>query len=300
MQTVLILGATGMLGSAVLREFSTLDCKLIATVRNLSEAPGFPVVEFIEFDATSGDLNEALGDLKQVDYVINCIGLIKTYIDDSVTEKREMAILINAVFPYTLEAWAAARGAKVIQIATDCVFSGSKGKYLESDKHDALDVYGKSKSLGEVPSSSMMHIRVSIIGPEVNRSSSLLEWVRNQPENAEISGFTDHKWNGITSLHFAKIARGVITDGSFEAGVIHVLPEDSVTKFELVKSMASHLGRSDVKISPKDTGDSVDRTLGTIDSDKNSALWQGAGYSSPPTVNKMVEEMIKSTSNPKD
>jgi dTDP-4-dehydrorhamnose reductase len=185
---------------------------------------------------------------------------------------------------------------KVIQIATDCVFSGSKGKYLESDEHDALDVYGKSKSLGEAKGDSMMHLRVSIIGPEVDRNSSLLEWVRNQPRNTEITGYTDHFWNGITSMHFAKIARGIIEHDLFEAGVFHVLPQDSATKCELVTLIAKYLGRSDIKVNPTATGANINRTLDTSFPAKNKGFWQAAGYDAPPTIEQMVSEVIASGS----
>jgi dTDP-4-dehydrorhamnose reductase len=231
-----------------------------------------------------------------IDYVINCIGIIKPYINDSDTKQTETAFEINGVFPNRLQAWATERGAKVIQIATDCVFSGSKGNYLETDEHDALDVYGKSKSKGEAKGDSMMHLRVSIIGPEVDRNSSLLEWVRNQPKNAEIPGYTDHFWNGITSMHFAKIARGIIENDLFEAGVFHVLPQDSATKCELVTLIAKYLGRSDIKVIPTETGANINRTLDTNFPAKNKGFWQGAGYDSPPTIEQLVSEVIASKS----
>jgi dTDP-4-dehydrorhamnose reductase len=138
----------------------------------------------------------------------------------------------------------------------------------------------------------MMHLRVSIIGPEVNRNSSLLEWVRNQPKNAEISGYTDHFWNGITSFHFAKIARGVIENDIFEPGVFHVLPKDSVTKSELVGLIAKCLGRSDIKVTPTSTGANINRTLDTSNPAKNKNLWLSAGYESPPSIAQMVSELI--------
>jgi dTDP-4-dehydrorhamnose reductase len=179
----------------------------------------------------------------------------------------------------------------VIQIATDCVFSGQKGSYLESEAHDALDVYGKSKSLGEVPNASMMHLRVSIIGPEVGRSTSLLEWVRNQPNGAQIFGFTDHLWNGVTTSHFGKLARGIIESDLFEAGVFHVVPGNRLPKNKLVEKIASVFGRDDIQVQPKPSGNTVDRTLETNDPSFNSSLWAAAGYPTPPTVEQMLEEI---------
>jgi dTDP-4-dehydrorhamnose reductase len=290
MSTVLILGASGMLGSAVLKEFSTFQGGLIATTRSGTSLVDGSNARFSKFDAANDDLDSAFS--MPIDFVINCIGVIKPYINDSDSKQTETAFEINGAFPNRLETWASKRGAKVIQIATDCVFSGSKGDYLESSEHDAEDVYGKSKSLGEASGPSMMHLRVSIIGPEVDKSSSLLEWVRNQPKNAEISGYTDHYWNGITSFHFAKIARGIIENEIFEPGVFHVLPQDSVTKSELVSLIAKYLGRSDIKVNPTATGANINRTLDTSNPAKNKALWLSAGYESPPSIAQMVSELI--------
>ena len=290
MITVLILGASGMLGSAVLKEFSTFEGELIATTRVGTRLVAGSNVRFLKFDAATDNLDSTFS--MPIDYVINCIGIIKPYINDTDPKQAETAFEINGAFPNRLQSWASRRRAKVIQIATDCVFSGSKGNYLETDEHDALDVYGKSKSLGEASGPSMMHLRVSIIGPEVAKSSSLLEWVRNQPKNAEISGYTDHFWNGITSFHFAKIARGIIESGIFEPGVFHVLPRDSVTKSELVGLIAKYLGRSDIKVQPTATGANINRTLDTSNPAKNKALWLSAGYESPPSIAQMVSELI--------
>jgi dTDP-4-dehydrorhamnose reductase len=294
MSTVLILGASGMLGSAVLKEFSTFEGELIATTRVGTRLVAGSNVSFLKFDAATDNLDSAFS--MPIDYVINCIGIIKPYINDTDPKQTETAFDINGAFPNRLETWASMRGVKVIQIATDCVFSGSKGNYLETNEHDALDVYGKSKSVGEATGASMMHLRVSIIGPEVDRNSSLLEWVRNQPKNAEISGYTDHFWNGITSMHFAKIARGIIENDLFEAGVFHVLPQDSATKCELVALIAKNLGRSDIEVIPTATGSNINRTLDTRNPAKNKTLWRSAGYESPPSIAQMVSEVIASES----
>ncbi len=294
MSTVLILGASGMLGSAVLKEFSNFQGELIATTRAATSLVAGSNVKFLKFDAATDNLDSAFS--MPINYVVNCIGIIKPYINDSDTQQTETAFEINGAFPNRLEVWASMHGVKVIQIATDCVFSGSKGNYLETNEHDALDVYGKSKSLGEAKGDSMMHLRVSIIGPEVDRNSSLLEWVRNQPKNAEISGYIDHFWNGITSMHFAKIARGIVENDLFEVGVFHVLPQDSTTKCELVTLIAKYLGRSDIKVNPTATGANINRTLGTNFPAKNKGFWRAAGYDALPTIEQMVSEVIASES----
>ena len=293
MSHVLILGSTGMLGSAVLRELASFSGEVSSTQRTPPDVSLGNGSKVFQFSASKDSLKQKLAQIEKVDFVINCIGVIKPYINDNDPQQRENAIAINGLFPYELNEWAQNQGAKVIQIATDCVYSGAKGSYVEPDKHDALDVYGKSKSLGESPGDSMMHLRVSIIGPEVGRSSSLLEWVRNQPKHAEIKGYTDHFWNGVTTLHFAQIARGILENGLFEPGVFHVLPKDTVSKFELVSSMAKHLERPDMTISPTKTGDNLDRTLQSVFPQKNLGFWQAAGHKEPPTIDEMVAQMIE-------
>lgn len=280
-----------MLGTAVLKEFQDFAGEVAVTSRGKKVENLPSLISELNFDAATDDPATAFAGLGDVDYVVNCIGIIKPYISDSDDKQRLNALQINSLFPQKLADWASAAGTKVIQIATDCVFSGFKGSYLETEAHDALDVYGKSKSLGEVPNPSMMHLRVSIIGPEVGRSTSLLEWVRNQPEGAEIFGFTDHVWNGVTTTHFGKLARGIIEADLFKAGVFHVVPGNRLPKDKLVQKIASVFGRDDIKIQPKASGNTVDRTLETASPDFNAAMWDAAGYKTPPTIEQMLEEI---------
>ena len=291
MTKVLILGATGMLGAAVVKEFLDFPGEVTVTARRQGVESLPSAFSEIAFDAATDDPSDAFQSLSKVDYAVNCIGIIKPYINDSDDKQRQTAVEVNSLFPQKLADWASATGAKVIQIATDCVFSGSRGSYLESDSHDALDVYGKSKSLGEVPKESMMHLRVSIIGPEVGRSTSLLEWVKNQPQGAQINGFTDHVWNGVTTNHFGKLARGIIESNLFKSGVFHVVPGNRLPKDRLVQKIASVFGRDDIEIQPKSSGNTVDRTLETNTPDFNMALWAAAGYKTPPTIEQMLEEI---------
>jgi len=289
MSTVSILGSTGMLGYSVGQAFSGFNGTLIGSTKRLDTNP-FSGESFF-LDATLRELPEALHKLGSTDYVINCIGVIKPYISEDSAPSRERALLINSVFPYALDALANDLGFKIIQIATDCVFSGAKGEYLETDLHDAIDTYGKTKSLGEVPSANMMNIRVSIIGPEAGRSTSLFEWVRNQPENSVINGYSDHYWNGVTSKGFARICRGLIENDGFVAGTHHLLPSDAMTKFDLVTEIANKIGRKDIKIVKGPSGNKVDRTLATTNESLNAQLWANAGYPTIPSISELVAEI---------
>lgn len=291
MPKVFILGATGMLGRGVISAFHDSPIEVIATTRDGTLSDYAVTSKVVKFDALFDELSVLDSLVSAGDWIINCIGIIKPHIKDDNADQRRIALLVNGLFPDKLALYAEAKGLKVIQIATDCVYSGQKGQYSEQDEFDALDVYGKTKSLGEVPSKSMMHLRVSIIGPEYGRSTSLFEWVRNQPQDAEIFGFTDHLWNGVTTFHFGKLCRGAIENDFFTPEVIHVIPGSTLTKDSLVRLLAIRAGRGDLKITPRASGKVIDRTLSSANPNAVEVLWRNAGYASAPSVEQMIKEM---------
>lgn len=285
MNKVLILGVTGMLGNACEKLFlhSSKD-HVITTSRN-------KLGDSVSFDAKT-DRIEALIEKVEPDWIINCIGVIKPHINENLHSSIENAIEINSLFPHRIAKAIEGSNTKVIQIATDCVFSGEIGSYTESQPHDALDVYGKTKSLGEVNSGAFIHLRASIIGPERGRSSSLLEWFLGQKPNAEVKGFTDHLWNGITTHHFAKLALSIIETKSFSPGVKHVIPADVVTKAELLGYFRGVYGRSDIVVHAAESAKKIDRTLSTNQIAFSDNLWIASGYKTAPTVEQMVQEQF--------
>ena len=287
---VLILGATGMLGDAVTQVFKDFPGRVICCSRKSIQGLS-PKIENRIFDADTDGISEVASDLGPGDFVINCIGIIKTEIDESSEESCKLARRINADFPASLARFAEGRHVKVIQIATDCVFSGKVGHYSEDSEHDPEDVYGKTKSAGEIASTAMMHLRVSIIGPEKRGFTSLYDWVARQPKNAKITGYTNHFWNGIPAKHFGKIARAVIEQNLFSAGVHHVLPADEVSKADLVRLIAARCGRVDIQITDGNAAVAVDRTLATNDSVFNAKLWAATGRATVPSVAELVAEI---------
>ena len=284
MNKVLVLGSTGMLGSAVAQMLSNNKNELLTTSR---------------YGNNSSNFNAGLDSIEDIlflfkpDWIINCIGTIKPHINESDSNSVLNAINVNSIFPSQLSIASSKIGAKVIQIATDCVYSGSKGAYLETDLHDATDVYGKTKSLGEVPTENMMHIRASIIGPELGRSTSLLEWFKNQPINSKINGFTDHLWNGVTTHAFGKLCHGIIDKNLFQSGKFHVIPKDVVTKADLLKLFSNAYKRSDLLISDTVSTNKINRTLSTVNINHSTNLWKAAGYIEAPTIEELVYEQSK-------
>ena len=289
MTRVLILGSTGMLGSAVENVLRESGVDVITASRT----------QGVRFDAEDLDSAEviATAGLSPDDYVVNCVGLTKARIDESSRTSRDLAVKLNIEFPSNFAAAAEQSSVKVIQVATDCVFSGAGGNYSEASGHDALDVYGKTKSLGEVPSENVMHLRCSLVGPEIGRSSLFFEWVRNQPQGAKISGYTNHIWNGLSSRAFGKVVTGIIRQDLFSAGVQHLVPANQVTKDALVRMELAALGRNDVSVLSMAAEIAVDRTLRTENSKQNSGLFLAAGYSEIPTIEQMVLEACENLPN---
>ena len=286
MTKVLVLGANGMLGRAVATHLRANDVEVIATTRTGQDDSVAFVANQTNFEMLVQELCLAPGD-----YVVNAIGMISHRLNESSVGDRLIAIDINSRLPHELAETAEKLDLNVIQIATDCVFAGSEGSYSEDSIHDARDIYGRTKSLGEVPSPKMMHLRCSIVGPESGRNLSLFEWVRGQELGASVNGFTDHFWNGVTTHAFAKITLGIIKSGNFRPGVFHLVPRDCVSKAQLVRLLAEVAGRSDLKVSDFATGRRLDRTLSTNNPKLNEEFWLLAGYSDIPTIQQLIEEI---------
>jgi dTDP-4-dehydrorhamnose reductase len=272
---VAVLGKSGMLGSAVYRILKKSErYDVIGTTRK-------------ELDAESANIDDIKNIVKGCDYIINCIGLIKTYIHDDNFIEAERAIKINALFPYKL----AACEIKVIQIATDCVYDGVKGNYMENAVHNALDIYGKTKSLGEVARENFLNLRCSIIGLEANNKKSLLEWFINQGVNAQINGYKNHLWNGISTIAFAKICKGIIENDKWFHGLQHIIPNDITTKADMLTVFAKVFDRKDIAISYTNAQERIDRTILTINPSRNKELWAMAGYDKTPNISDLVKEL---------
>lgn len=264
---VLVLGISGMLGSIIFDYLKkNPDFNIYGTVRNQKyQKEG--VFIFDAYDISQLEQKVFL-NLK-IDYIINCIGITKPFSKDDDPAGVIRAVKINADFPWNLAKHAKKYNIKVIQIGTDCVYSGKKGNYIESDVHDPLDVYGKSKSLGEVFDGTTLIIRNSIIGPEFKKETTfLLEWFFNQPERGTIGGFEHHTWNGITTLQFAQICEKVILTNSFDkltkiSHVHHFIPNSTVNKYELM-NIFNEVFEKNLTINRINKPDqTVDRTLST-------------------------------------
>jgi len=280
----LLLGANGMLGSMTKKVLAKQNRMAIVSTSTDGKDGN------LLFNVLTDSIHDLLEEIKP-DFVVNAIGVIKPRIHEKSSKSVSEAISVNSLFPHLLNQAAKVHDIFTIQIATDCVYSGTDGNYTESSSHDALDVYGKSKSLGEVHSENFLNIRSSIIGPEVGRSQSLLEWFKSQDGSKRLQGFSNHMWNGVTTLQFAKVCSSIILQGAKMSGTFHFVPANIVSKYDLLQTLNKEYCGGQRNIDSITISPAVDRTLSTNFHDTNEMLWSLAGYERVPTVEEMVEEL---------
>lgn len=269
---ILVLGASGMLGSAMLRV--------------LSEGPGFEVVGTVRsaaakrfFDAAIAErllvgvdvenldsLADAMAQARP-DVVINCVGVVKQLAQ---ANDPLRVLPINSMLPHRLAKWCELAGARLVHVSTDCVFSGTKGRYIETDVSDALDLYGKSKYIGEVHSDNAITLRTSIIGHELQSAHSLVDWFLSQ--GAQCRGFSKAVFSGLPTVVLAQLVRDVIVPRPALSGLYHVAAEP-INKFDLLTLIKDVYGKQ-IEI-VRDDSLVIDRSLDA------SRLREATGYVAP-------------------
>lgn len=246
---VLLFGATGMAGHIAYYYLqSTERYELVNVAYRTKLVKDSVVVDVTDKNAVTNLVQEVHPDL-----IINCIGvLIKGSKEDP-----DNAIFINAYFPHLLKKLSDEVGAKLIHISTDCVFSGKKGNYTESDFRDADDIYGRSKALGEIINDKDLTIRTSIIGPELKTNGEgLFHWFMHQ--TGQVNGFRTAIWGGVTTLELAKAIDNAIVQE--KTGLIHLSNGVGITKYDLLSLFKKIWHRSNVDILPYD-GNGVDKSI---------------------------------------
>lgn len=245
MGKILVIGSTGMLGYAVSEYFLSKQYDVVKLTRNDFDIGVEPHEKFEKY-------------LDGIDVVINCAGLIKPTIGKFPIEQ---AIRVNSIFPRNLALMTKARGIKCFHITTDCVYSGKKGNYNELDLFDAEDLYGMTKNAGE--NKDCMVLRTSIIGEEKENSRSLLEWAKSQA-GKEVNGFTNHLWNGVTTLYLAEIIENILKQNLYQNGIFHIHSPNTVNKYELLQIFDEVYELKYAKINSVEAKEAVDRTLSSI------------------------------------
>src|SRR5688572_10405570 len=172
-------------------------------------------------DALQFDTLAAAIDRIGPDAVINCIGIIKQL---PTASDPVLNLTINSLLPHRLQRLCQPRGIRVVHFSTDCVFSGRKGGYTEEDPSDALDLYGRTKFLGETSGEGAVTIRSSVIGREVSSASGLVEWFLSQ-RGREVRGYTRAIYSGFTTREMARIVRSILVDHPRLSGTVQVSSE---------------------------------------------------------------------------
>jgi dTDP-4-dehydrorhamnose reductase len=272
-QSVLILGASGMLGNAVFRHFNDrTTCTTLGTVRSKRALELFGAryrsALIPGIDVEDPVVLEELMTVRRPDVIINCVGLVKQLKE---AQDPVAAVSINSLLPHRLAKAASRIGARLVHLSTDCVFTGDRGMYREDDLPDAADMYGRSKLLGEVIGPGCVTLRTSIIGHELGTSHSLISWFLSQP--GPVNGFRRAVFSGLPAGEIARVIERHVLPNPELAGLWH-LSANPIDKHGLLSLVAEVYGRSTV-IHPKDSP-VIDRSL------DSSRFRARTGYSPPP------------------
>ena len=239
---VCILGAGGMLGHMLVRVLSDDHDVYGTSKQEWSKTAG--LARFLEKKRWIGGVDAK--DIKtvnncfaehQFDVVINCIGVVKQRVHRTTDDEM---IEINARFPHKLSDICAAFSTRLIHISTDCVFSGNKGDYVETDKPDPVDIYGLSKLAGEIVDAHNLTIRTSHVGRELTNFTSLFEWILKN-RGKQVVGYSNAIYSGLTTYSLAVVINSMLATGANIGGLVHVASK-SLSKHQLIIELNNRLG----------------------------------------------------------
>lgn len=283
---VLVLGASGMLGSTLFRAFSRDPVlQTFGSVREVSAKRHFAselhgaLIPNVHLDGESGLLTAFA--VAKPDVVINCIGIIKQL---PIANDHLESLAINAILPHRLAKYCDATGARLVHFSTDCVFSGKQGLYKEEDYPDAYDLYGRTKYLGEVSYQNSITLRTSIIGHELNRSKSLIDWFLSQ--SGEVKGFTKAVFSGLPTIEVARVVKEYVIPNHHISGLYH-LSVNPINKFDLL-NLVANVYQKEIEIK-QDGNLVIDRSL---NSDRFRTATGFKPKSWPDLINGMYKEYL--------
>jgi dTDP-4-dehydrorhamnose reductase len=277
---ILILGGDGMLGHQLLKHLQprhdvkvTLrqDFGAYALFNMFSRENVYDAIDIRSLER----LIEVMADFRP-EAVINAVGIVKQRPD---AKESIPSLEINALLPHRLAILCKGMGVRLIHLSTDCIFSGKKGNYLESDPSDAEDLYGKTKYLGEVHEVNSLTLRTSIIGRELFRHTSLLDWFLVQ--TGTVKGFINAIYTGFTTLEMSRIIEKMLLEYPDASGVYQV-SSDPINKYGLLLLIREKLGLN-IEIIPDEVF-CCDRSL-------DSSRFRAEFNYTPPTWPAMIEEL---------
>lgn len=251
---VMILGANGMAGHMISLYFKTLNDYYVIDICHSTKLDENSIL----LDVKNKCKVEELIDNIKPDIIINCVGVLNRVADEKISD----TIFINSYFPRKIEDYCKDRNVKIIHLSTDCVFSGTDGKYTEDSNPDGKDIYAKTKILGEIVNNKDLTVRTSIIGPELKLDGiGLFHWFMNQ--TGSVKGYSNVIWSGVTTLQLAicldKMIKANIT------GLYNLAPKQPINKYQLLK-LISEIFNKDMKIE-EDTKFRSDKSLVTLRKD---------------------------------
>ena len=278
---IVVLGGDGMLGHKIFERLRR-SARTVATVRGgppekvelLAGADVIRGVDLMDFQAAE----ELLAELRPK-FVINCAGIIKQRADAG---NAVRCLTINALLPHRLAEWSAGWDGRLIHFSTDCVFSGRHGGYREDDESDATDLYGRSKFLGEVRAPNAVTLRTSMIGRELARHGSLLDWFLGQ-NHGRVRGFRRVIYSGVTTIHLAELVERMICHHANLSGLYQVVSA-AISKYELLERIRDGYGL-DVEIEPDDREVS-DRSM------RGDRLEAAIGYQAPAWT-ELIAQLVQ-------
>lgn len=242
---IAVLGARGMLGHMLTNTLRTQHCEVTTFGRQECD---------VLFDVLDHNTHHQLALLCEMDFVVNCIGLLV----QASQQNFAQAILVNSWFPQHLATLLSGTQTRLIQVSTDCVFSGSRGGYQIVDQPDDTSPYGRTKALGEINNCKDICFRTSIIGPEIRDGTGLFHWFCTKTPNV-VHGYTNAIWNGLTTLELSKQIWAWCNNPKI-SGLVHLCRIESFSKYEILCQINEifEMGKTVVSIElPK----RVDKTL---------------------------------------
>jgi len=277
---ILILGGDGMLGHQLLASLAGRHEVKVTLRQDMETYQKYGL--FNELNSYAGidvrvfeRLTEVVADFRP-EAIINTVGIVK---QRSTAKASIPSLEINSLLPHRLSVLCRACGARLIHVSTDCVFSGTRGNYQEDDPSDALDLYGKTKYLGEVKDSHCITLRTSIIGFELARKKSLLEWFMAQ--EGRVQGFKRAIFTGFTTNELSRIMELLLTQYP-EAHGVYQVSSDSITKYDLLCLFRDKFGK-EVEVVP-DLDFACDRSL-------DSTRFRREFNYTPPSWEAMIGEL---------
>jgi len=277
---ILIFGGAGMLGHRLWMNLNQVHETWVTVREDVSQVPEIPEFprEYIlpNIDVLKDEPVRYAINSVHPDLVINCVGLVKQL---PLVKDPLSSIALNSLLPHRLALISREVGIRMIHFSTDCVFSGKKGGYVESDASDAEDLYGRTKFLGEVAYPHTVTLRTSIIGRELKTRHGLIEWFLSQ--EGTIQGYTRAIYTGFTTDELSRIILNQVIPSTNLNGIYHVSSEP-ISKYDLLMLVKESFGLS-IDILPEEEP-IVDRSL------DSTRFRRATGYR-PPTWRTMIDKL---------